>query len=207
MADEYVFGYGSLIERESRTRTNSEAVYAYPAIVTGISRGWYHRPTARIGFTTTVLGAKCGKNACCNGVIFGVEDIAKTDRREVGYNRKKLSPESIQMLDRASVPEGEIYVYVSKKVNIQPATPQYPIIQSYVDICLNGCLEIESEYRLAKQNEFARMFMENTTDWSEHWVNDRIYPRRPHIYVPKAREIDNLLNDWLPEYFRKIKIE
>ena len=37
---DYVFGYGSLLERASRMRTNPDAVGAWPARVTGYSRGW-----------------------------------------------------------------------------------------------------------------------------------------------------------------------
>ena len=39
----YVFGYGSLLERASRTRTNPDAVGAWPAHVTGYQRGWFHQ--------------------------------------------------------------------------------------------------------------------------------------------------------------------
>jgi cation transport regulator ChaC len=39
----YVFGYGSLIDKESRTRTNPEAVDTRPARVTGYQRGWFHQ--------------------------------------------------------------------------------------------------------------------------------------------------------------------
>ena len=38
----YVFGYGSLIESESRTRTNPDAVAAWPARLAGYQRGWFH---------------------------------------------------------------------------------------------------------------------------------------------------------------------
>ncbi|MCH8290407.1 gamma-glutamylcyclotransferase [Candidatus Poribacteria bacterium] len=206
MCDQYVFGYGSLMERESRTRTNPQAVSAYPAIVKGVTRGWYHRVKDPIGFTTTYLGAKLCEKATCNGVIYPVEDIKKTDHRESGYFRHKLPPESITMLDGGSVPKGKIYVYLSEKEDIHLACPQYPIVQSYVDICMNGCLEIEEEYRLAEKG-FAKRFIETTTCWSEHWVNDRIYPRRPFIYVPRALAIDELLDKYIPEYFDKIKIE
>jgi len=46
-----------------------------------------------------------------------------------------------------------------------------------------------------------------TRDWSEHWVNDRIYPRRPFIYQPRSRQIDSLLAQQLPQYFSRIRIE
>lgn len=41
--DAYVFGYGSLIEEGSRTRTNPEVADVQPARVTGYQRGWFHQ--------------------------------------------------------------------------------------------------------------------------------------------------------------------
>ena len=38
---QYIFGYGSLLERESRMRTWSRAEYALPAVARGIARGWF----------------------------------------------------------------------------------------------------------------------------------------------------------------------
>jgi len=38
-------------------------------------------------------------------------------------------------------------------------------------------------------------------------MNDRIYPRRPFIYQPKAGRIDQLLKEHLPQYFQHIRIE
>src|SRR5262249_4048379 len=39
----YIFGYGSLIQLESRTRTVPQALAAWPVIVKGITRGWYYQ--------------------------------------------------------------------------------------------------------------------------------------------------------------------
>lgn len=39
-AQHYIFGYGSLIEDESRERSTASARYAFPAVVSGILRGW-----------------------------------------------------------------------------------------------------------------------------------------------------------------------
>jgi len=57
--DAYVFGYGSLIERASRTRTNPDAVGAWPARVTGYRRGWFHQFTKsdNVASSCTYLGA------------------------------------------------------------------------------------------------------------------------------------------------------
>jgi hypothetical protein len=38
------------------------------------------------------------------------------------------------------------------------------------------------------------------------WVNDRLYFRRPFIYQPNAGLIDNVLDEYIPE-FKTIRIE
>jgi hypothetical protein len=73
-----------------------------------------------------------------------------------------------------------------------------------VDIFVSGCLEQEQRFGLAA---FSQQCLSTTTDWSEHWVNDRIYPRRPFAFQPKARQIDSLLSKQLPQYFSRIRIE
>jgi len=73
-----------------------------------------------------------------------------------------------------------------------------------VDIFLGGCLELEEKFEL---KEFAKQCVATSHGWSKHWVNDRIYPRRPFIHEPRAWKIDNLLHDTIPEYFEAITIE
>jgi hypothetical protein len=68
------------------------------------------------------------------------------------------------------------------------------MVQSYVDICINGCLELESLYRGVK-GSFTQEFIRTTTGWNANWVNDRIYPRRPFIYAPNASAIDKALKE------------
>ncbi len=80
----------------------------------------------------------------------------------------------------------------------------YPIIQSYVDIFLRGCINIEEKFNI---KDFAKNCVKSTTNWSTHWVNDRIFPRRPSFYEPQAARIDGLLKEILPIEFNKIKIE
>src|ERR1700722_13480060 len=73
MPSKYIFGYGSLIQIESRTRTVPSAFAASPAIVKGITRGWYYQsPSA--GLSPTYLGAVDTADATTNGVIYGVTD-------------------------------------------------------------------------------------------------------------------------------------
>lgn len=209
----YVFGYGSLIEDESRERTTPTARYAWPVEVQGIRRGWWARG-APSGMTTTYLGALKHPGKLCNGVIYPVteEELNATDARETaGYERREIEPKDITMLDgRSEPPEGRFWAYISK---LEPplknslSSPQFPIVQSYVDICINGCLEIEGKYPMAKG--FTAKFIETTDEWSKYWVNDRIYPRRPFIYRPTASQIDSALKQSEPtaDLFYEVELE
>jgi hypothetical protein len=208
MADtpQYIFGYGSLVEAQSRARTWASAFYASPVIIKGIKRGWFDSTPAS-GLSPTYLGAVFDDDYICNGVIFPIskEGLAAYIEREVGYIPQKIDQSKIMMLDgRSDAPKGDIWFFANKKE--KPASPQYPIVQSYVDICINGCLQLEAGYPMAEG--FTKMFIESCTGWNEYWVNDRIYPRRPFIYEPNAYKIDKLLQDVLgKELFSKIQIE
>jgi len=101
----------------------------------------------------------------------------------------------IEMLDGAGPwDRGEVFIFVSNPPDISKTkepTPNIPMVQSYVDICINGCLEIEALYRSAPG--FLQEFIKTSTGWNKFWVNDRLYPRRPFIYIPKASDIDQAL--------------
>jgi hypothetical protein len=85
---------------------------------------------------------------------------------------------------------------------------EHPIVQSYVDVCLDGCLEIEAMYPLARQANFAEQFVKTTSNWQPPWINDRIYPWRPFVYVPRASQIDALIQKVLgKETFAKITLK
>jgi hypothetical protein len=190
----YVFGYGSLIERASRTRTNPDAVAAWPARVTGYQRGWFHQFANNVGSSCTYLGAVTKPGATTNGVIYKVEDFEKTKERETGYTADPVKG-TIEMLDGgAPWDRGEVYIFISNPEDISKTkepTPALPMVESYVDICVNGCLEIEALYRTA--SGFVQEFIQSTTGWNKYWVNDRLYPRRPFIYAPNASAIDQAL--------------
>jgi hypothetical protein len=194
----YVFGYGSLMERASRTRTNPDAVGAWPARVTGCQRGWFHQFAKHVGSSCTYLGAVESAEATINGVIYLVGDFEKTKERETGYTATPLPADRIEMLDGAgSWDRGkDVYIFVSDDAYISKTkapTPAFPMVQSYVDICVNGCLEIEALYR--STHGFVQEFIKTTTGWNAYWVNDRLYPRRPFIYVPNAGAIDQALQE------------
>jgi len=196
-----VFGYGSLLERASRTRTNPEAVGAWPARVTGFQRGWFHQFADNVGSSCTYLGAVKAGGQTINGVIYPVSDFDKTKQRETGYTAVQLAPAEIAMLDGSGPVSADgdvqVYIFVSNPDSISKTkepTPTFPMVQSYVDICINGCLELEALYRGVK-GSFANEFIRTTTGWNANWVNDRLYPRRPFIHVPNASAIDKALQE------------
>ncbi|HUY75390.1 MAG TPA: gamma-glutamylcyclotransferase family protein [Ktedonobacterales bacterium] len=208
----YIFGYGSLIDRASRISTTPQAWAAYPVIVEGIARGWWSRGTP-IGFSTCFLAAIGATGGRCNGVIYPVSptELEQTDAREAIYERIRIDPAKIIFLDgRRSLPDDVAVWYYSLPSGTSLAdnrpSAKYPIVQSYVDICLNGCFDLETLYPLAQEQGFARMFVAETRDWSRYWVNDRPHPRRPFATVPRALQIDALLNDVLPDVFPHIQI-
>jgi hypothetical protein len=193
----YIFGYGSLIERESRLATWPSAEFASPVLVKGIARGWFDQ-TDVPSWSPTYVGGVAKTGAECNGVIFPVTpaEFASYAERETGYKPTKIDPSQITMLDGSSAaPNGQIWYFA----NTQQRFPsnEHPIVQSYVDVCLDGCLEIEATYPLAKQASFAERFIKTTSNWGPPWINDRIYPWRPFVYVPRAFAIDALIQQVL----------
>jgi hypothetical protein len=195
----YVFGYGSLLERASRTRTNPDAVGAWPARVTDYQRGWFHQFADSVGSSCTFLGAEKAKGQTINGVVYAVSDIEATKQRETGYTAVQLAADEILMQDGSGPlkvsDDLNVYIFVSNPASISKTkepTLNFPMVQSYVDICINGCLELESLYR-AVRGSFTQEFIRTTTGWNANWVNDRVYPRRPFIYAPNASAIDKAL--------------
>src|SRR5262249_35779842 len=126
---QFIFGYGSLIETQSRTMTAPFAVSAAPVNVEGIERGWFGRVDG-VGLSPTYLGAVRDANFSCNGVIFEVseQEVKAFDIYESGYRREGLDQKNIFMLDGSkSVPEGDIWFYSPPGKTF--ASPEFPIVQ------------------------------------------------------------------------------
>ena len=203
---QYIVGYGSLMETASKERTDPGAGANLPIRVKGFQRRW-NATGSSVGFSTTYLGVAVVEKSSMNATVYRLfkkDAIAAADEREAYYCRDKVAPTQIIMLDKSEVPQGEIWIYVNKKENDQAPSSSYPIVQSYVDIFLSGCFELQDRFGL---NDFAAECISSTVGWSGHWINDRLYPRRPFIYQSNAGRIDQLLSQKLPEYFKQIRIE
>lgn len=203
----YIFGYGSIIQKLSRERNIAHLCDPIPARVHGFRRSWNFRGVS-IGFTCTFLGVKAHHDSTTNGVIVPIQDeeIPSLDKRELGYKRRTIDHNAIDCLvasDIEKVAQSEVMIYETDEPTA--ANDQFPIIQSYVDICLEGCMEVDAQ--LGTGNAFTEEFLKTTHEWSSHWVNDRIFPRAPFRYVPKAGQIDRMLKDNFPEQYACIRIE
>jgi hypothetical protein len=205
--EQYIVGYGSLMQDESRKRTSPNAGPARPVEVKGYRRGWFARGRGP-GFGTTYLGVVADRGARLNAVLYKVDaaELAATDRREASYCRALVAATDIEALDRGdpSLAPAQAWIYVSAPEAVAAASSEFPIVQSYVDIFVSGCLEQEERFAVAG---FARECLASTAGWPEYWVNDRIYPRRPFVFQPRARQIDELLARELPRQFARIRLE
>lgn len=203
---QYIIGYGSLINEESKRRTAPLVGDNLPIYLTGYERGWFLQGT-NVGFSTTFLGVKKNAKAKMNAVIFYLPDhheINALDTREMNYCRVLVNEDAIQLLTSQPLPKAQYWMYMPPAHKLAIADEKHPITQGYVDLFLSGCLRLEKKYKL---DGFAHDCITTTSNWSTHWVNDRIFPRRPWVYVPDAIAIDNMLLDTIPACFNSIKIE
>ncbi|MFC3227490.1 gamma-glutamylcyclotransferase family protein [Marinibaculum pumilum] len=203
---QYTLGYGSLMETASKARTVKQSGPSLPVRVAGFRRGWID-PGTDPGPQPVYLGVRPDPDASMIAAIYRLDDAAdihRTDRREYIYCRSLVPPADLKMLGGQPRPNGQVWLYVTPESHVGAATPETPIVQSYVDVFVSGCLELQDRYDL---DGFARECIDSTTGWSAHWVNDRIYPRRPFVYRKNAVRIDRLLQAALPEIFPRIRIE
>jgi hypothetical protein len=191
----FIFGYGSLISRDSRD-ISGESGKSIPVRISGIRRGWnLVIPRAR----AVALGAAQEAGVSCNGVIFSVgeSEMPKFDDRELkhGYTKIALDRSWVSCPDGKPVPQGEIIAYAST-TTVKDAPRDVPLVQSYIDVIMTGCLETFGE-------TFAREFVRTTDGWDKVWDNDRLYPRydRPMKEVPLAETIDRILAEEIPQFF------
>ncbi len=212
----YIFGYGSLIDTESRRRTTPDAGDPVPVVVRGVERGWWI-PGNPVSFSTTFLAIRVvdDTDTVCNGVVYSLTDaeLEETDAREGIYERVAIDYSDIDLLvdpdfDSTELASANVWAYVlPADSTVRQPDARYPIVQSYIDMCLTGCLDIEADFPAAAAADFSRMFIQTTKDWSSFWVNDRLYPRRAFIFVPKAFRIDSLLSEELEELYKGVQIQ
>lgn len=182
----YIFGYGSLMNKASRMLTGHTG-RSVPAIVHGMVRSWSKiDDTYRVSPVAVVEG-----DGEVNGVLLEVDDIAleEFDLREAGYHRIQVSPDNIECEDGFNTDQ-PVWIYVVNESNAPCLNS--PIVMSYVDTVLAGCLEIS--------DAFARHFVEHTQGWHHPLENDRespVYKRVAGVEPHHQERIDELIACWV----------
>lgn len=151
-----------------------------------------------------------------NGVLFPTRshhDLTAFDIREVGYSRVSVPLDKIRLLPeagclvaraRAITLQSEIseaslhtketkdkkiprvWIYVPDASHTASPSVEYPILQTYVDVCIEGCL-------LWGGREFAIEFLKGTSNWSEYYLNDTPMSRRPWLHRKDYKRVDECL--------------
>ncbi len=189
----YLFGYGSLINGASRAKTG-ETGAAAPVQVRGFQRSW-NVVAVQGGYMA--VGITQHSTSWCNGVIVEVpaEELPKFDVRERYYDRVLIPHEALTVLSGLSLQDDSVWAYIVS----QPGRPSesFPLIQSYIDVMMTGCLAISTD--------FATDFVQSTHGWNAPWLQDRIVPRyqRAMTEVPAATEIDVILQAEVPAAFEQ----
>jgi len=207
----YVIGYGSLLNTTSKSNTYPDTGISIPVNVSGYARKWNCKGDI-VGHSTTYLGVDAESEGVFNGAIFklpNVESLLGFDKRELFYCRQEVKRENIKFLVsrnfsaeiNADFPDddAQFWIYVVKPEYNEAPSAQYPIVQSYVDVYLGGCIDLEVKYNLTN---FRDQCMTTTVGWEHPWINDRVLPRRPFVNTPRAIQIDTLIHKHFPEHFK-----
>lgn len=201
---QYIVDYGSLIQTDSKQHTTYPNISTnIPVLIMGYDRGWFAKGSSN-GVDSISLGVAKDPSAHFSSVIFNLsppEAMVQYDESEKSYCRVAVPRENIETAGQQSIPvDGQYWIYVTKPSAMTKPSAKYPIMQSYVDIFLSGCLEIQKKYSL---DNFATGCIDTTRGWSEHWVNDR----KPSFATqPEATKIDKLLASRLSGIVKKVRV-
>jgi hypothetical protein len=244
MKQNFVFGYGSLICRHSRATTvaSGSAVTTTPVIVSGLQVMWSCRaPYGMTALGVVIQQQQEPKSTQAAAAAIGVlvpvteTELVAFDEREGDEYERTMVPlhdvatvpflpiekhyahphhgHFLKAKDKQQDADIRIWVYVQKEP--LPAAPSHPIVQTYVDTILRGCLEISED--------FASTFLETVQGWHSddndeqrnpdaatiHYVNDRyapIYIRGdPAWSLQHAETIDRLIRTHRPVHYQHRK--
>lgn len=145
------------------------------------------------------FAGKASDNVGINGVLVPINDsdLSAYDIREEGYSRVVVPLEMIALLRFDStgqlsskelfdtqIPMLTVFTYIPNAIS--HPDHNHPILQTYIDTCLRGCIE-----RGGKQ--LAVKFLRSTFDWNEFYLYDNPISRRPWEHRADWRELDACL--------------
>ncbi|KTD61590.1 gamma-glutamylcyclotransferase [Legionella spiritensis] len=115
---QYIAGYGSLIDEQSKKTTDSNAYENIPVLIKGFKRSWCAHGNLP-GFNATFLSLNENEKGIFNGVIYRVRDskeIELYDTRETVYCRKELSIEQIKIYTKNIPEKMQVWIYYPKSI-------------------------------------------------------------------------------------------
>lgn len=138
----YIFGYGSLINKEELKNEFNINKKVIPVIVSGFTRSF---DVSSSGGKYKVLGIKNKKGAWCNGIVFKVneEELAKLIERESNYIVKAIEQNRISFdygKQLTFKKDDQVLCFYPKplyRLNKKQSTSR-PIRPNYETICLEG---------------------------------------------------------------------
>lgn len=195
----YIFGYWSLINKRSAKTSWDIYWNLIPVKVLGLSRNFSILATQ---LWMTWLWVHHKKNTFINGVLYNVWnncDFTLLDERESGYSRIKIKYSDItyytdcpKKYPQLSL-QDTIYMYYPKLIRFP--CEKYPITKSYIDICIEWCLDF--------WETFIRDFFSHTI------FNWEILDDRSYYYPKRAYSVDqksyNILDWYYMKYSKYIK--
>lgn len=203
----YIIGYGSLMNNASRAQTNPDATILLPVKVKGFTRDW---SAASSTYKIIFLGAsQCNskdKHCFLNGLAYLTHSAAATDKRESDYCRYQVPINDITLYKKEDNldKKADYWIYITKQSNKSHPDASHPLMQSYVDLFIGGCMEQAANIAHKKvgelifPNDYPFVFdcIKGTRGWTtDYWLNDRVYPQRPWAMNPYAPQIDLILSD------------
>ena len=204
---EFLFGFGSIMNTSTHAswfpsnpngNGNTPGITSLPGTIATLSKefGYERRWNFRSNTGFTALGVTTsGQGQEINGVLFRVPRwmMPGFDRREVGYTKLAIPLEYLILDDshpkctrfeNLSPQKSKIWWYVPDRC--RSADEAHPLLQSYVDTVLQGCLEWGGE-------DMASRFIQTTGGWSPFFLNDTPSSRRPWLFRNQYDKIDKLL--------------
>lgn len=171
MTEKRVFGYGSLVNAKTHDYQNCA-----PVSLTGWRRLWRHTKLRSHAF----LSVEPVEGSTIEGLVATVpaQDWEGLDERETNYFRSDLTPCAFQ----PTLNGDAIVMYQAETGHDVPEGHIHPIFQSYLDVVLQGYLEVFGE-------DGVHRFFNSTHGWDAPILNDRSFPFYPRAQSLSADEL------------------
>ena len=177
MNNQYIFGYGSLVNRGTH-----EYERAHRARLRGWRREWRHTSLRPVAYLTAVPDPESEIDGLILGVPHGEPGL---ESREHAYVREDVSH---AVIHEAQGP-AHVHVYTIPEGRHGRPSGELPILLSYIDVVVRGYLH---EFGLPGVEHF----FATTAGWSAPVRNDRdapVYPRHQRLNPEETSLVDDML--------------